>query len=815
MQARVTSFANILSLLVALVATAVVMGLLAAGLAMPAVGATGATARKGVDMFESLPTEFITSPLSQQSRILAGDTVIATPFDENRIIVPLAKIAPIMRQAQVAIEDSRFYEHGGVDTYGLVRAAVSTLQGNKQGASTLTQQYVKLTLQEKALQSDDREAFEQAAARDGLAGYTRKLQELRYATAIERDLTKDQILEAYFNIAYYGDRAYGVEAAARHYFNTTAAKLTLPQAALLAGLVQQPGLTDPVNFPDRAVERRNVVLDRMLELGVITPAQHASARAAKLVLNVREGQSTCAMSPFPYFCTYVIAWLKEQPALGRTVAERNRAIFRGGLTVQTTLDPKMVRMAERELAKRVPVGDKSRVGAATAIVEPGTGHVLAIAQNTKFSNTKSLGKTSVNWAVDAKHGGSTGFSFGSTAKLFAIAAWLEDGHPVKSNVYAKTASPTRAAVFTDADYTADNCKIGTRNGAAPWQVRNDSSRTNGTMPLIKAAAQSVNTAFAGIVARSGICRVRDLMTKMGMHQGSGDPIQTYASPVTLGSDSTSPLTLASAYATVAAGGVYCPPTPVLSVITADRKVIPFKSACKQVISKDVAAGVTSVLGHVLTDPGATAYGMGLSGGREAAGKTGTTENHTETWFAGYTPQRAAAVWVGTPDDDKRKLRNIRIAGRYYDDIFGATLAAPLWRSIMNGASSGLPLVNFARPSDKMLNGDLVVVPQVVGYSLVTARERLIAAGFEVAIGRSVDSRYPAGVVAGTSAAGYREPRGSTIVLQPSTGVAPYVPPPPRPKPRPEPKPTKSEPAPAPTATPTAAPKPKPNPRKPR
>ncbi|HET7477289.1 MAG TPA: penicillin-binding protein [Dermatophilaceae bacterium] len=810
MQARVTNFANVLSLLVALVVTALVMGLLAAGLVLPAVGATGATARKGVEMFESLPSELSTSPLSQQSRILAGNTVIATPFDENRILVPLSQVAPIMRQAQVAIEDDRFYEHGGVDTQGLVRAAVQTIQGNKQGASTLTQQYVKLTLQENALQANDQQEAQRVVAREGMAGYTRKLQELRYATALERTMTKDQILESYLNIAYYGDRAYGVEAAARHYFNTTAAKLNLPQAALLAGLVQLPSETDPVNYPDRALNRRNVVLDRMLELGKITPEQHAKARAAKLGLNVQPGQSTCAMSPFPYFCSYVIAWLRERPELGRTIAERNKAIFRGGLTVQTTLDPKMVRMAEKQLAQRVPVGDKSKVAAATAIVEPGTGKVLAIAQTSQYSIKKSLGKTSVNWAVDYQYGGSNGFSFGSTAKMFAIAAWLADGHPVRSTVFAKTAGPSNAAQFTDADYTADNCKIGTRNGAAPWQVRNDSSRTNGTMPLVQAAAQSVNTAFAGIVAREGICRVRDLMTKMGLHQASGEPIQTYASPVTLGSDNTSPLTLASAYATAASGGRYCPPMPVLSVTTADRKVIPFRSDCKQVISKDVAAGVTSVLRHVLTDPGATAYGLGLNGGREAAGKTGTTENHNETWFAGYTPQLASAVWVGYPDDDRRQLRNVRIGGRYYGNIFGATIAAPLWRNIMNGASVGLPMQDFAAPSPRMLYGDQVPVPRVVGLSIATARERLISAGFEVAIGKSIDSRLPAGLVAGTGGAGSVEARGSTILLQPSNGNAPYVPPPPQPKPKPKPK-VQPPPAPAPTPSPTPVPKPKPKP----
>ena len=272
MQGRIPNFTNILSLLGAFVATSVVLGLLGAGLVMPAVGATGAVAREGVGVFDALPSDFTAGPLAQQSRILAADgSLIATPYDENRIVVPLARVAPVMRQAQVAIEDSRFYEHGGVDPQGVARAAVSNLRGgDTQGASTLTQQYVKITLQENALRNNDKAAAEAAVARQGLAGYSRKLQELKYAVTVEQQLTKDQILQGYFNLVYYGDQAYGVEAAARHYFGVSASALTLPQAAMLAGLTQRPGATDPVHFPEAALARRNVVLDRMHQLRLIS-----------------------------------------------------------------------------------------------------------------------------------------------------------------------------------------------------------------------------------------------------------------------------------------------------------------------------------------------------------------------------------------------------------------------------------------------------------------------------------------------------------------------------------------------------------------
>ncbi len=250
MSSRTTSIGGVISLLGAFLASALVLGLLAAGLVMPAVGATGALARSGVDVFNELPSEFSTDPLAQTSQILASDgTVIATPQEQNRTIVPLAKIAPIMREAQVAIEDHRFYEHGGIDLQGTIRAVVSNLRnGSSVGASSLTQQYVKISLQYSALSAGNEEAAADAIKKD----YMRKLKELKYAITLEKKLSKDEILEGYLNLVYYGDRAYGVEAAAKHYFSVPAAKLSLSQAALLAGLTQNPGTTDPVNFPQRA-----------------------------------------------------------------------------------------------------------------------------------------------------------------------------------------------------------------------------------------------------------------------------------------------------------------------------------------------------------------------------------------------------------------------------------------------------------------------------------------------------------------------------------------------------------------------------------
>ena len=796
MQGRATNFASIASLLGALVATSVVLGVLGAGLVMPLAGASGAAARAGVQAFDSLPGDLQRSALSQQSRIVASDgSLIATPYDENRIIVPLSQVAPVMRQAQVAIEDSRFYEHGGVDLHGIARAFISNANGgNTQGASTLTQQFVKITLQENALRANDKEAAQAATAKN----YARKLQELKLAVSLEKQMSKDQILEGYFNLVYYGDLAYGVEAAARHYFGVPASKLNLPQAATLAGLVQLPSSTDPVHFPDKALARRNVVLDRMHELGMVTDAQWQTARASKLKLHVTPGQSTCQASPYPYFCEYTLAWLMQQPALGRTVKERKSLLYTGGLTVQTTLDPKTVKAVDEEIRKRVPVGNSARIGAAAAVIEPGTGKVLAIGQNTNFSTKKGLGNNEVNWSVDQKYGSSGGFQYGSTAKMFAVATALENGMSVNSSIYAKPADAHKAAYFSPGEY-ADRC----RSGVA-FAVRNDEGTRNGNISLSDAAAYSVNTAFAGLVAKLGVCKVQKVMTKMGLHQSSGAEIQTYPSPVTLGSDPVSPLTLASAYATVASGGIYCPPVPVVSITTSNHKSIKLPAnPCRRALSADVANGVTQVLKPVLIK--GTAAGNELAGGRPASGKTGTTDNSNETWFAGYTPQLATTVWVGTPLDNKTHLRNMKIGNHFYaGQIFGATIAAPIWKAIMDRASAGMPIEQFGDTSDKIKFGDQIVVPFVGGLPVDEAIARLDAAGFNAVKGGSVDSGQPAGTAVFTSpAAGSRALRGSSVAVTVSTGKAPQ--PTPTKTKTPTPKPTK--PTPSKSPKPTTPPKP--------
>jgi len=707
---RTTRLGNVILLFAAFLAAAVVMGLLTSGLALPAVGGLGAVTRSGVGVFDALPSQFTAAPVAQQSRILdVAGNVVATPYDVNRVVVPLDAVSPLMRQAQVAIEDSRFYEHGGVDVHGVLRALVSNASGDStQGASTLTQQYVKLMLQDTALQAGDSAAAAAATTRSGLAGLSRKLQELKYSIQLEKVTSKDNILQGYLNLVYYGDQAYGVEAASRHYFGKSAQGLNLTEAALLAGLAQNPGTADPVHHPDKALARRDVVLDRMHQLGLVTDQQLASAKAVRIdqLLHVADAPSSCgAAGDNAYFCDYVLKWLETDPslntALGAPGPERHLKIFDGGLTIQTTLDPTVSSSARQEILRRVPENNDRSIGSAAVVVDPRTGAVRGMAQNTTYSiKGQNRGQTSVNWGVDTQYGGSIGFGFGSTEKAFALVTALTQGLPIDATVNARAAGPQQPATYTGADFP-DACGL----GRSTWTVRNDEYVPDGPMTLTHATARSINTAFVALVSQLGACNVRDTETRMGLHQSNGQPVKPYPAAITLGTDSVSPMTVASAYGTLGNDGIHCTPTPVSAITTADHQALPVPTPgttnCQQVIDPAVAHGVAAIMSSVLTGEG-TAATSALANGRPAAGKTGTTDGNNETWFVGYTPQLSTAVWVGTPFDNTQVLDNVTLAGQHYPVVFGASIAAPIWKAIMDRTLSGQPVQPFAPPSPAAL-----------------------------------------------------------------------------------------------------------------
>ena len=449
-------------------------------------------------------------PLSQQSKILdAKGNVIATPHDENRVIIPLDQVAPVMQKAQIAIEDSRFFEHGGVDMRGMVRALVSNASGavNTPGGSTLTQQYVKLTLLDTALKA----GTPRRRKRGHPEGPGRRHPQAPGAEV--RDPAREGADEGPDPPGLPQHRLLrrpGVRRAGRGEALLQQGRQgpRPAEAALLAGLAQNPGTTDPVHNPDKALSRRNVVLDRMHELGLITDKDLTDAKAVTLdqMLKVTSAPTACQASGdvYAYFCDYVIKWLELDPSLeaslGKTVDERKAKIFGGGLTIQTTIDPDLAARPATRCSTRVPKGNSYTIGAAAVTLDPNTGAVKSMAQNTNYIlGSKNFGETVVNWGVDTKYGGSGGFQFGSTEKAFTLVTALEKGLPINTNVNAKQASPSQAASYTNADLP-DACGVPKR--APAWNVRNDET-AGGQMSITQATARSINTAFIALAGRSG------------------------------------------------------------------------------------------------------------------------------------------------------------------------------------------------------------------------------------------------------------------------------------------------------------------------
>lgn len=769
-----------MSLLGGFVAVAMTIGLLTAGLAIPAVGVAGQATNNGIKLFNQMPSDFQMNPLAQQSRILAADgTTIATPFNENRIVVPLNKIAPVMQQAQVAIEDSRFFQHGGVDPKGLLRAISSNvMSGGTQGASTLTQQYVKVALQNQALAAGNKNAAADAVARSGMQGYVRKLQELKYAVTLEQKYTKQQILDGYLNLVYFGDQQYGIEAASLHYFGVHASQLTLPMAATLAGVVNAPGVTDPINNPEAATKRRNEVLGKMYEQRMISYKEYTDATSHDLKsdLKITNVSSTCANSKYPYFCYYVYDWLLNEPSLGATRKEREAKLKGGGLTIQTSFDPKLAAVLDKQIKAKVPVNNSAGVQSAAITVQPGTGLVLASSQNTSYSNNTGGGRTAINYTVPSNMGGGQGFTIGSTAKFFAVIDAVKNGWTMDSeiNVPPMNGRDERGSYreFTNKDFPGE-CGLGR---SEIWKVPNsEEDEGSGPMSLEDATKMSVNVAFAQLVSQLGACNVRQTMIDFGLKQGNGEAVNKAPSGIVLGSEPVTALDLANAYATIAADGKYCAPRPVKAITDANGKQVKITGAqCKQLVSKDVARTVTKIFEGVL-GKGGTAATSALANGRPAAGKTGTVDSATQSWFVGYTPQMTTAVWVGHADNEK-PLKDVKIGNTFYKGyLYGGTLAAPIWKAIMDEALKGQPKLEFPSPSEAALNANRATVPNVVGQSPENAKSMLESAGFKVREGSAQDSRMFSGLIAFTSpSVGSKVGKGSTVTMYPSTGRAPYV-----------------------------------------
>jgi penicillin-binding protein 1A len=596
----------------------------------------GGTASRGVHPRDPL----ILPPLQERSTIYASDgSKIGTVYQKyNRDVVPLRKVNRVTRNAVLAIEDHGFYEHGALDFTSIMRALIANLRAGKvvQGGSTIAQQLVKNTVTGNDVT------------------IARKIQEAEDAIRLENTYTKDQILEMYLNDVYLGNSVYGVAAAGQYYFATDPAHLELPEAATLAGIISSPAEFDPLVHPKAATKRRNVVLGRMRTLHWIGHKKYERAVESPLRLLSRQ-RDEASISPNSYWEQYVINRFLADERFGKTYHERQHALFQGGLSIFTTLDPSFQQAADASIEDRMSAPGQPQ--SALVSIESETGAVRAMAVgNQSYSEGNRY-----NLATDPGGGRSAGSAF----KVFTLAAALEQG--MSPNKVFNGNSPT----------TIKKC-----GGGDNWHLQNAEPAEGGSFPLWSATAHSVNVVFARVIDQVGPKNVVRVAHKMGITS----PL-TAVCPLTLGTSPVSPFEMTSAYSTLANNGIHCKPYSIERVVGPDGDVLEHaRPHCERVIPAKIAHLETSMLEGVI-DFGTAASAVTLS--RPAAGKTGTAQRYKDAWFVGYVPQLTTGVWVGHA---KGEIAMPNVPG--YGTGFGGTLAAPIWNDFMIDATRGMPVKNF-------------------------------------------------------------------------------------------------------------------------
>jgi membrane peptidoglycan carboxypeptidase len=738
-----------------LVAFAAVAGLLAAAMVIPIVAATGVLVRNQADKFTTLSLS--SSGLPQRSEILDRNGHLLAYFytvDDfyyssatsastltypglNRQPVSYDQISPNMVNALVGIEDSRFWQHGAIDLRGTIRAAINDLQHKAvQGGSTIAQQYVKNVLLLQAQEAQNSQGVKAAAAET----LSRKLNELRMAVAAEHVQSKQDIVAGYLNDAYFGNGTYGIEAAAETYFGTTAAKLSVLQGATLAGIVENPSRYDPRKSPGVALTRRNTVLARMAQTNNgLTAAEAATDEAKPLGLKYSITPSGCqsaSVGTAGFFCQYVEESFLRNPAFGKTPVDRAKLLATGGLKIYTTLDPQdqqaAINAVNYVLPARSHTYNPAKNADTEAVVQPGSGQVMALAEDRPYGTSK--GQTTINYAVNTAYGGSTGVQTGSSSKVFTLITALKQGTPFGAVLSAP--GSTTVTGYTNCQgapagyYQGQAGAFNVTNAEGPGSASNQS--------LYTGTVQSVNTYFAELEKQVGLCEVVKTAASMGMTRADGTSLlskdggQDSADNIpsfTLGSVNVAPLSMAAAYATLAARGMYCAPTAILKITDNAGKNVKVPSAgCHRAFSAQVADAANYILQGVLTG-GTAAPPAGPGGiGRPAAGKTGTSnvEGGAGTpyaAFAGYTPSLVSYTSVFNPisptgDTMTGYSACYRLEGSGAEcpaEMFGANAPGSTWHMTFDHAALGKVTYFVAVPADSPFfaqgNGQVVVQPK--------------------------------------------------------------------------------------------------------
>lgn len=643
------------------VVMSVLAGLLVAVAVTPAVAVAGEGASGAAAFFEDLPDYLDVQTPQQVSTVYAtkgGQQVpIASFYAENRTIVKSDAMAETLKQAAIDTEDPRFYDEGGIDVVGTLRGAASTALGEDvQGGSSITQQYVKNVLVQQCEQLTGKDAAATQKKIDACyqdaAGVTpqRKLQEMRYAIAVNKKYSKEQILTGYLNIIGLGGRVYGAEAGAEYYFGVHAKDLSLVQSATLVAILNNPSnlrIDEPSDKDNGSAngykltkERRDYVLQRMYVHKSITKAEMQQAIATPVQPKITATANGCSAAATNYdagyFCDYVRNQVLQDTAFGTTAAERIATLDTKGLQIHTTLDLDTQAQAQSALSSYVPTTMAGvDAGGSNVTVEPGTGRILSMVQNTTYtqSDAATAGSTAVNYNADTAFGNSGGFPTGSTYKVFTLAEWLATGHTLSESV-STTEHTFQASEFTN------SCEgIG-----GTWNVANAES-VPASMTVQAATSESINTAFAAMGKQLDLCKIAELAQSMGIHQADGSAPTSVPASI-LGVNPLSPIDLAEAYAGFANGGIVCTPTAIDSVTTSDgTKITPTPASCTRGVDADVAGTVDYALQGVLTGAG-TAASANPGDAVPKFAKTGTTDGDEQNWLVTSTTKYTNATWIG-------------------------------------------------------------------------------------------------------------------------------------------------------------------------
>ena len=773
-------FANATSLLIC----GLLAGVVVAAAAFPAVAMSGLAAKAGSDTFAQLPSQLKTATAPQVSRVYASDgkTQIAAMYDEFRSDVRLKDISQNMQDAIVAAEDHQFFKHNGVDVKGVARAFVNNNSGkSQQGASTLTMQYVRMSLAYTA--TSPQEVVN--ATKDTPK---RKVNEMKYALQVEKEMTKQQILERYLNTAPFGGGAYGIAAASQVYFGKRASLLTVPEAALLAGMVKAPSAFDPTTktgYP-QAKDRRTWVLGNMRDLAMITPKEYTDAIATKIptqIKRVGNGCTSVVKNSWGFFCDYFYRWWNSQPAFGVNNYDRERQLKSGGYRIVTSLDPKAQDQARKRATEKI--SDSSQNAVLLAGVEPKTGRVKFLATNRKFKlddPAKPQNKISSNPAKKKKKergsapnttnplfsggGDITGYQAGSVMKMFTMVAALEKGMPLST--------PIKAGPVAKTNYIVEYGSPAACPGTNKYCPENSGGADGGVANMWTGFGLSRNTYFVPLEERVGAENVVDVAKRFGIQFRAANDAR-YANnkdlahgwgAFTLGVSSTTPLDMANAYATLAGDGMYCEPTPVQEIKTQKGEKIDVGNPhCTRATSAEVArsaldaarcpVGDQSALGRC---KGATAGNVRRDVGHPVFGKSGTTDRDKTASLIVGTTSIVVAGFMVNPD------------WANHSDRMQHPIINPAVYKTAADYMKGKPKENFKKPGNKKLTlGDQRSVPNVECSSIGEAKSRLSGAGFDpYVVGGQVDSKCPAGTVAGTNPDG-RAIKNSPIAIEVSNG----------------------------------------------